>query len=78
MDPGTHPKEAQAMHPAVMYEIARSKIDDEQSAADRRRLARIAAESRPPREGGTSIVERVWSLLSGTSTARPATTGRAA
>jgi hypothetical protein len=61
-----------------MYEIARSKIDEEHAAADRRRLARIAAESRPPREGGPNIVERVWSLLTGTTTARPATTGRAA
>jgi hypothetical protein len=66
------------MHPAAMYEIARSKIDDEHAAADRRRLARIAAESRPPRDGGPSIVERVWSLLSGTASGRPATTGRAA
>ena len=65
------------MHPAVMYEIARSKIDDEHFAADRRRLARIASESRPPREGGTSIVGRVWSLLSGTTTARPEPTGGA-
>ncbi len=65
------------MHPAVMYEIARSKIDDEHSAADRRRLARIASEARPPREGGTSIVERVWSLLAGSPTARQEPTGSA-
>ena len=65
------------MHPAVMYEIARSKIDDEHRDAERRRLARIAAESRPPRTGGSSIVERVWSLLSGTPPAQPAVTGSA-
>lgn len=65
------------MHPAAMYEIARAKIDDEHRAADRRRLARIAAEGRPPRSGGTSIVERVWALFAGTSPARPALTGKA-
>lgn len=65
------------MHPVVMYEVARSRIDDELSAADRRRLARIASESRPPREGGTKIVERVWSLLSGSAPARPEPTGSA-
>lgn len=70
-----HQEATTAMHPAIMYEVARSKIDDEQRAADRRRLARIAAEARPPRTGGTSIVERVWALLSGTAPARPALTG---
>ena len=65
------------MHPAVMYEIARSKIDDEHSAADRRRLARIASEARPPREGGTSIVERVWARRAGARPARLAARGRA-
>lgn len=65
------------MHPAIMYEVARSKIDEEQRAADRRRLARIAAEARPPRAGGTHIVERVWALLSGVTPARPAVTGTA-
>ena len=65
------------MHPAVMYEVARSKIDDEHRAADRRRLARIAAESRPARDGGPRIVERVWALLTGTAPARPALTGSA-
>jgi len=60
------------MHPAIMYELARTKIDDEHRAADRRRLARIAAEARPPRTGGSSIVGRVWTLLTGVNPARPA------
>jgi hypothetical protein len=60
-----------------MYEVARSKIDDRHRAADRRRLERIAAESRPPRTAAPGIVERVWTLLSGTPPARPAITGSA-
>jgi hypothetical protein len=63
------------MHPAVMYEIARAKIDDEHRAADRRRLASLAAEGRPPRDGGQSIVGRVWTLLTGVNPARPALNG---
>lgn len=59
------------MHPAMMYELARAKADDEHRAADRRRLARVAAESRPPRAGGPSIVGRVWTLLTGVNPARP-------
>jgi hypothetical protein len=65
------------MHPTIMYEIARAKIDDEHRAADRRRLAQVAKESRPPREDGASIVGRVWSLLTGVNPARPALTGAA-
>ena len=65
------------MHPAIMYEVARAKIDDEYRAADQRRLARIAAESRPPRDGGSSIVGRVWSLLTGVNPAKPELTGSA-
>jgi hypothetical protein len=65
------------MHPVIMYEIARAKIDDEYRAADRRRLARLAAESRPPRAGGSSIVGRVWALLTGVNPSRPAATGAA-
>lgn len=64
------------MHPAAMYEIARAKIDDEHRAAERRRLARIAGESRPPRDGSQSIVERVWALFAGTTPARPALSGK--
>jgi hypothetical protein len=65
------------MHPAFMYDLARIKIDDEHRAADKRRLARIAAESRPPRSGGSSIVGRVWTLLTGVNPAKPALTGTA-
>lgn len=65
------------MHPAIMYDYARAKMDDEQRAADRRRLAKIAAESRPPRTGDQSIVGRVWSLITGFSPAEPALTGSA-
>ncbi len=65
------------MHPAIMYEVARAKIDEDHRAADRRRLARIAAEARPPRDGGSSIVGRVWSLLTGVNPAKPELTGSA-
>jgi hypothetical protein len=65
------------MHPAIMYEVARAKIDEDHRAADRRRLARIAAESRPPWDGGSSIVGRVWSLLTGVNPAKPELTGSA-
>jgi hypothetical protein len=63
------------MHPAAMYAIAQSKIADEHRAADRRHLARIAAESRPPRTGDQSIIGRVWNLLTGFSPSEPALTG---
>jgi hypothetical protein len=65
------------MHPAIMYEVARAKIDDEHRAADNRRLARLAKESRPPRDGGVSIVGRVWTLLTGVNPAKPALSGSA-
>jgi hypothetical protein len=65
------------MHPSFMYEVARSKIDDELRAADRRRLARVATESKPPRDGGSSIVGRVWTLLTGVNPAKPELTGSA-
>jgi hypothetical protein len=65
------------MHPALMYDYARAKIDDEQRAADRRRLAKLADESRPPRDGGSSIVGRVWALITGVSPAEPALSGSA-
>jgi hypothetical protein len=65
------------MHPAVMYDLARIKIADEHRAADKRRLARLAAESRPPRSGGVSIVGRVWNLLTGVNPSQPALTGSA-
>lgn len=60
------------MRAVIQYEIARSRIDDELRAADRRRLARAAADAKPPRGGGPSIVSRVWSLFAGESL-RPAT-----
>ncbi len=60
------------MRAVIQYEIARSRIDDELRAADRRRLARAAADAKPPRDGGPSIVSRVWSLFAGVSL-RPAT-----
>jgi hypothetical protein len=60
-----------------MYDYSRAKIDDELRAADQRRLARIAAESRPPRDGGISIVGRVWNLITGVGPAEPALTGTA-
>ena len=63
------------MHPAAMYAIAQSKIADEHRSADQRRLARIAAESRPPRTADQSIVGRVWNLLTGVSPSEPALTG---
>jgi hypothetical protein len=63
------------MFPAFMYDLAHAKIDDEYRAADKRRLARIAAESRPPRSGGASIVSRVWTLLTGVNPAKPALSG---
>jgi hypothetical protein len=63
------------MHPALMYDYARAKMDDELRAADRRRLAKIAEESRPPRDGGSSIVGRVWALITGVSPAEPAVAG---
>lgn len=63
------------MHPALMYDFARAKIDDEHRAADQRRLARIAAESRPARTHDQSIVGRVWNLLTGVNPSKPALTG---
>ena len=65
------------MHPALMYDYTRAKIDDELRAADRRRLAKLAAESRPPREGGISIVGRVWNLITGVVPSEPALSGAA-
>lgn len=65
------------MHPAFMYDLARIKIDEEHQAANKRRLARLAAESRPPRNGGSSIVGRVWTLLTGVNPAKPVLTGSA-
>jgi hypothetical protein len=66
------------MHPALMYDFARAKIDDEQRAADRRRLAKkVAAESRTRRDGGSSIVARVWTLITGVGPAEPALSGSA-
>jgi hypothetical protein len=65
------------MHPALMYDYARAKMDDELQAADRRRLAKIAEESRPPRDGGSSIVGRVWALITGVGPAEPAVAGTA-
>jgi hypothetical protein len=65
------------MHPAAMYAIATSKIDDEHRAADQRRLARVAAESRSAKKGDPSIVGRVWNLLTGVNPAKPALTGSA-
>ena len=63
------------MHLAAMYAIAQSKIADEHRSADQRRLARIAAESRPPRTRDQSIVGRVWNLLTGVNPSEPALTG---
>jgi len=63
------------MYPAFMIDLAHAKIDDELRAAEKRRLARLAAESRPPRSGGTSIVGRVWTLLTGVNPAKPALSG---
>lgn len=60
------------MHPVIQYEIARFRIDDELRAADRRRLARVAADAKPPRDSGPSMLGRVWSLFAG-ETARPTT-----
>jgi hypothetical protein len=65
------------MHPAAMYAIAQSKIADEHRSADQRRLARIAAESRPPRTADQSIVSRVWNLITGVNPSEPALTGSA-
>ena len=65
------------MHPALMHDFAKSKMDDELRAADQRRLAKLAAESRPPRTADQSIVGRVWSLITGVSPAEPALTGSA-
>lgn len=65
------------MHPAIMYNLAQAKIEDEHRAADRRRLAKLAAESRPPRSGGQSIVGRVWNLLTGVNPAQASLTGSA-
>ena len=53
------------MHPLVQYEIARSRIDDEMRAADRRRLARAAAHAKQTHVNGPSILSRVWSLFAG-------------
>jgi hypothetical protein len=77
-EPETRHQEATtAMHPAIMYNLAQAKIDDEHRAADKRRLARLAAESRPPRSGGVSIVGRVWTLLTGVNPSKRALTGTA-
>lgn len=65
------------MFPSMNYQVARAKIDDEHRAAERRRVQRIAAESRPPRDGGVSIVGRVWELLTGINPAPPALAGDA-
>jgi hypothetical protein len=65
------------MHPAAMYAIAISKIDEEHRAADQRRLARVAAETRSAKKGDPSIVGRVWNLITGVSPTEPALTGRA-
>jgi hypothetical protein len=65
------------MHPALMHDFARSKIDDELRSAEQRRLAKLAAESRPPRTGDQSVVGRVWGLITGVGPAEPAVTGRA-
>lgn len=66
------------MHPALMYDFARAKMDDEQRAADRRRLAKKAATgSRATGDRGPSIVARVWTLITGVSPAEPALTGSA-
>ena len=66
------------MHPAIMYNLAQTKIDEEHRAADRRRLAKLAAESRPPRTGGQSIVGRVWNLLTGVNPAQTSLSGGSA
>jgi hypothetical protein len=64
------------MHPAAMYAIAVSKIEDEHRAADQRRLARVAAEARSAKRGDDpSIVGRVWNLLTGVNPSKPALTG---
>ena len=63
------------MHPALMHDFARSKMDDELRAADQRRLARIAAESRSAKKGDPSIVGRVWNLLTGVNPSKPVLTG---
>jgi hypothetical protein len=63
------------MHPALMHDFAKAKIDDELRAAEQRRLAKLAAESRPARTGDQSIVGRVWNLLAGVNPAKPALTG---
>ena len=76
-NPVRNQEATKAMHPAAMYAIAQSKIADEHTAADRRRLARIAAESRPPRTGDQSIIGRVWNLITGVSPSEPALTGTA-
>ncbi len=65
------------MHPALMYDFARAKMDDEHRAADQRRLARIAAESRPAKKPDASIIGRVWDLITGVSPSEPALTGAA-
>ena len=43
------------MHPAIIHDIARAKNEDEQRAAEPRRLPR-AEESRPLRDGGRSNI----------------------
>ena len=65
------------MHPATYYDFARAKMDDELRAAEQRRLARLAKESRPARSADQSIVGRLWNLLTGVSPAEPALTGSA-
>lgn len=66
------------MHPAAMYDVARAKMNDELQAADRRRLAKVAAEARPPRSGGASIVGRFWTLITGVNPARTGLAGSGA
>jgi hypothetical protein len=58
-----------------MYDYARARMTDEQNAADRRRLARIAKESRSAKKGDSSIVGRVWDLLTGVNPGTPALKG---
>jgi hypothetical protein len=66
------------MHPALMYDFARAKMDDEQRAADRRRLAKKRVTGpRAAGDHGPSIIVRVWTLITGVSPAEPALTGSA-
>ena len=65
------------MHPYFMYDLAHAKIDDELRAAEQRRLARLAKESRTPRDPGVGIVARVWTRFTGVNPAKPALSGSA-